>query len=190
MCLTDEEKNITGYSIVLPLSADEHGLARMVMLVREGLNIKIQKNYMDKCVAAIWIKIGAAGRKPMNICGVYREHRFIYEGAPEDSGSDNNQTLRWFKFIESWKRAATSGDTMVLGDVNIDYCKWALPDTKHSRMVEKMKEELETVDFHQMVTDVTRSWSGQPDTLIDQCWVNAPQRINFYQEFSQKLFRS
>ena len=92
-------------------------------------------------------------------------------------GLIKNQILRWFKFVDSWKRAAASGDTMVFGDTNIDYCRWASLDPKHSRMVEKMKEEIKTIGFHQMVTEVTRSWSGQPDSLIDQCWVNAPQRI-------------
>ena len=94
MCLKDEEKNITGYSMVLPLSADKHGLARVVMLIRDGVNVKIQKHYMDRVVAAIWIKIGAAGRKPMNICGVYREHKFIYDGAPDDSGSDKKSNTK------------------------------------------------------------------------------------------------
>ena len=177
MSLDEHEKNIAGYSMILPLSADIHGLARMVMLVRDGVETKILKKYMDDKVAAVWIRIGAAGRKPMNICGMYREHRFIYEGAPDDSGTDTNQNIRWYNFIESWKKVSNTGDTIVLGDLNLDFCKWSLPDARHSRMIEKVKDEIETLGFHQLVTQITRTWSGQPDTLIDHCWVNSPQRI-------------
>ena len=179
MDLLEQEREIKGYTMLLPLSADEHGLARLVMLIREGIEVKIQRQFMDNIVAAVWIKIGAPGRKPMILGGMYREHKFIYDNAPADSGTDYHQNQRWFKFIENWKKAAAQGDTIVFGDMNLDYSRWSLPELSHVRMVDKTKDEIETLGFFQVIQGMTRSWSGQLDSQIDHCWTNAPQRLIF-----------
>ena len=59
MGLSDFEKDISGYKITVPLSADRHGLARLVMLSKDELEVKLLRKYMDETVASIWIKIAA-----------------------------------------------------------------------------------------------------------------------------------
>ena len=177
MGLQDYEKQIAGYSMILPQSAEEHGLARIIMLVREGVKVQTQNQFMDKLVAAIWIKVTARGRRAMTICGVYREHSFVYPGAPANSDSDANQDHRWHRFINNWKIAAVNNDVIVIGDTNLDYLRWTQPSQKHERMVQEMKDEIETLGFHQMIQGMTRAWSGQEDSLIDQCWMNSPGRL-------------
>ena len=66
---------------------------RIVMLVRDGIDVKILNEYSDSSVAGIWVKLGARGRKPMVIGGIYREHRFIHHLNDNDSGSVENQTI-------------------------------------------------------------------------------------------------
>ena len=53
----------------------------------------------DNTVAAIWLKLGARGRRPMLIGGIYREHRYIYTQDDSVSSTDQQQFLRWTKFV-------------------------------------------------------------------------------------------
>ena len=36
---------------------------------------------------------------------------------------------------------------------------------------------MEPLGFLQIISGVTRTWRGQTDSLIDQCWINRPQRL-------------
>ena len=42
-------------------------------------------------------------------------------------------------------------------------------------MVEETKQDIETLGFHQLISDVTRSWRGQKDSNLDQVWTNVPE---------------
>ena len=98
-CLTDAEKNIAGYNMIIPRTVEARRLVRIVMLVKSDMEVKVLKEYMDTDVAAIWVKIGARGRKPMVLGGVYREFQYLEQGQPNPSSSDRQQVVRWFKFI-------------------------------------------------------------------------------------------
>ena len=49
--------------------------------------------------------------------------------------------------------------------------------TVHAKMVERTKLVIEAIGFTQIIRGVTRTWRRQRDSLLDQCWVNNPQRI-------------
>ena len=174
---SEEENDVQGYEALVPLGAEEQGLARLVVLVREGITVKVQEQYMDKIVAAVWMRIGCRGRKPITLGAVYRQHKYIYEGAPETSGTDEQQLVRFKKLVEKWVSAADSGDVMLVGDVNVDYKKWDQTEYRLKDMVELLKDEVETLGFFQMVKEVTRSWNNQTDSILDHCWLNAPERL-------------
>ena len=132
---------------------------------------------MHPSLAAVWIKVGARGKKPMVIGVIYREHRYILTEQGDDSNSPTKQYERWKLFVNSWKRAAQTTEVIVMGDLNLDYARWLDPDTAHSRMVDLTKNEIETLGFHQQVSTTTRSWNGQPDSILDHVWTNAPGRL-------------
>ena len=168
--LNDQQRNLTGYSLLLPKTTELQMVARIIMYVKDGLNVVKMEEIMDNGVAAIWVKVGGRGKKPLIIAGVYREHKYLFQG-PETS-TDRAQTLRWFKFVESWKRTAVNRDVVVIGDTNLDYSRLSNPDQAHQIMVDKMKLDVEMNGFHQLVQGITWSWPGQPDSLLDQVWVN------------------
>ena len=172
----EHDRNIEGYQILLPLTIKEHKVARLVVLTRNGLNIDLEKKFMDNQISAVWMKVGMRGRKPLYLTGIYREHRYLYQETDE-SASDRNQLLRWKRFVNMWTKAAENRDLIVLGDTNIDYLRWNLPDPAKTKLVELMKNEIETLGFFQTVTGKTRSWKNMPDSLIDQCWSNCTSRI-------------
>ena len=157
------------------------------MLVKDGLDVKISEHLMDTTVAAIWVKIGARGRRPMTLCAVYREHRYILQPGPgpNETGTPQKQYERWVKFVSTWARAAAEGDVTVLGDLNLDYIKWANPEEGISRMVEKVKVEVETLGFQQMVQGPTRTLRDQPQSNLDHCWMNNPGRLIFHKNLER-----
>ena len=178
--LEDYEKDIQGYQLLLPKTTEVQIVSRLVMLVRNGVEVKVMNEFMDTSLATIWIKVGAKGRRPMLIGSIYREHQFLYQHDPNLSGSPQQQNARWFKFVDKWKAAARQGDVIVLGDVNLDYFKWGCPDNSHKRMVDKVKEEVETLGFNLIVQGFTRTWPGVPDSLVDHCWMNSQNRLIYY----------
>ena len=66
---------------------------------------------------------------------------------------------------------------MVFGDLNLDHARWATPEAGHEKMIDRVKTEIEILGFHQMVAGITRSMKGQPDSLLDHCWLNEPSRL-------------
>ena len=47
-------------------------------------------------------------------------------------------------------------------------------------MIDKVKSEIETLGFNQMIEGVMRTWPGQPNFNIDHCWLNIPWRLISY----------
>ena len=180
MNLSDTEKEIGGYSMVLPRTVEERQLVRLVMLVKEGVRVEEMKNLMDSETASIWVKVGPQGRKPLLIGGIYREHQFLEQGEDNSSETDLAQESRWNKFVNKWEQAGRNSDVMVLGDVNLDHLTWAQPKQRHKTMVDKVKDQIETAGYHQLIQGVTRTWPGQPDTCLDQCWTNVPGRVIYH----------
>ena len=178
--LENYEKEIQGYQLLLPKTTEVQTISRLVMLIKNGIEVKIMDNLMDASLASIWIKVGARGRRPMLVGTIYREHQFLYQQDPNQSGSPQQQTARWAKFVDKWKAAAGHGDVIVLGDVNLDFFKWGNPDSGHKKMVDKVKEEVETLGFNQIIQGFTRTWPGVPDSLVDHCWMNCQNRLIYH----------
>ena len=68
------------------------------------------------------------------------------------------------------------GDTVVLGDLNVDFLKWDNPLPRQVDLVNCMKDRLEMGGFGQMVRGWTRADQGGARTLIDHIWLNNPLR--------------
>ncbi len=66
---------------------------------------------------------------------------------------------------------------MVIGDLNMDKLRWDSPDTKHAIMVEDTKAAVKHENFEQIIEGPTRFWEGQTVSLLDQIWVNRPEKV-------------
>ena len=142
--INDYERAVPGYKILLPKTVEVQDVSRIVMLVREEMEVKIMEEYMDNTIASIWIKVGSKGRRPLLIGAIYREFRYIRQNQEDDSWTLQRQIERWETFVEKWRKAARRNDVMVIGDVNLDYSKWTNPDFGSARMVDKVKDTIET----------------------------------------------
>ena len=100
---------------------------------------------------------------------------------PNPTKTDAAQLERWNLSLSGWNRVANGGMCVVIGDTNLDFFRWQNPEQSHVKIVQRTKEEIETAGFSQIIKGVSRSWRGQSDSLVDQCWVHQPQRVISHQ---------
>ena len=174
--IPDYETCIQGYEINTPLSHEKYKYSRIVLLSKEGEKFKIDRNKMSAEIASIWITVSGKGRKSTVVGGVYREFTQIHPQATENSGDMASQKKRWKMFINQWRQASISESCWIIGDVNIDFQKWQLPESEMTEMVNLIKEKIETENFSQYVTNPTHFWKGSK-SLIDHVWSNNPVKI-------------
>ena len=178
------QTRIAGYYMVLPPTMQRLKYCRIVLLVRDGIQVKILEEHMDTDLASIWVKIGQQGRKPIVVGGVYREQHLLQPGAPRGTpnttGTPMLQRERWGRVLQGWKAATRNEVSIVTGDMNLDYGKWHDPDYRLVKMVDRVKAEIEPLGFYQMVNTHTRSWAHQSDSTVDHCWSNSPNRVISY----------
>ena len=122
------------------------------------------------------MKISRRGIKSLLVCGIYREHQYLNQ-ASDWSLQPIEQCRRWSQFLRQVESARISSTCHIIGDVNLDYVKWTAPDFSQQQMITDTKNSLEAGGFFQLISDVTRSWPGQVDSLIDHYWTNDPQKI-------------
>ena len=71
--LPDYERQISDYQLYIPEAIMlKHKYAGIILLVREGIDLKIHNEMMHEDIAAIWIGIQYSARKRMRSGGVYR----------------------------------------------------------------------------------------------------------------------
>ena len=102
--VTAENRNIAGYRMILPRTSEVQKISRIVILVRQGVEVEVLRQHMDTTVAAIWVKVTTSGRKSLIIGAIYREHQFICQDQPTDSDTDQRQLERWRLFVDTWRR--------------------------------------------------------------------------------------
>ena len=66
-----------------------------------------------------------------------------------------------------------------MGDLNMDYAKWNHNDNPNQRLIQLVKDEIETIGFSQQIVTETRAWKGQASSILDHIWSNAPGRLIF-----------
>ena len=173
----DYKIKIDGYNLHLPKSMVDMQYSRIILLARENLEIQEMQELMDPSVASIWVKIGGRGRRNMFVGGIYREQTLLNQQDPNNSADPLEQDKRWKTFINQWLRANTMGPCLVIGDCNLDKIKWDLPEFNHVNMVNMIKDNIETLNYNQIVQEPTRFWPNQAPSTIDHIWTSQPQKV-------------
>ena len=78
--IPDWQKQIQGYKLITPGSLETAGYARIILLVKENIDIHVLNEFMEDDLAAIWVRIGRKTAKPLHIGGVYRQHKLPNQG--------------------------------------------------------------------------------------------------------------
>ena len=68
---------IPGYQIVTTIDFSKGCCSRLVVLVREGVNVILLQDYMDPDISSIWLKLPRRGMRPLIVGAIYREHKLL-----------------------------------------------------------------------------------------------------------------
>ena len=126
----------------------------------------------------IWVKISQSKKIYLIVGGVYREHQQlgIADRPTTRMEIQCEQELRWDKIVKRWVNISKNVKCVVIGDVNLDKLRWQNPKQHLVKMVDTIKEHIETQGFSQLINGVTRGWRHQNDSCLDHIWTNCGNR--------------
>ena len=178
---TEEECKIKGYNMHWE-KGREHSRrknARVVVYVRQGLNVKIETKLMEEdLVPEVWLSVGDSGRKRFMIGAIYREHKPWKQEkiGDKDGKTPAEQTVRWRKWLEG-KAGVLKGDkeVVLLGDFNLQIDHKT--NYTYKKMSTMLKEEVLDRGWKPMTEGPTR-WEytarGEQESSVDLLLTNRP----------------
>ena len=130
---------------------------------------------------------GLAGspKKSLHIGSIYREHKLPFQGDMDREELLRQQRERWDRLTENWTRAAMNARCVCIGDINLDHSKCNNPEPHHSSMIRRIKTVIEIRGFIQVITDTTRFWNHQTESLLDHIWLNCLDRLVSHQNLDR-----
>ena len=105
----------------------------------------VMEDLMEPDISSIWIKLSRKGGGKLIIGGLYREHQHLGQGGEDISDDIRHQEDRWRRTVKQWQAAAAGAECIVIGDINLDFSRWAAPEQHHINMVEEVKVKIETI---------------------------------------------
>ena len=172
------ETDIQGYKMLLPNTMTSLKHARIILLVKDDVTVQLLEDKNEVEAAVIWVKVGANRRKSLLVGGIYRQHQLL--GTDKELTRQQlqlEQELRWSRIVKRWRKLSRNNDCVVIGDLNMDYLRWDSPESHLEKMVDEMKDSVETAGFQQLIVNYTRTWRQQTDSLLDHVWTNCPMKI-------------
>ena len=142
--LPEIDRIIPGHKIYLPKTMKSMKHARIAMIARENLNVKMLDQHMDDKTASIWCRIGNSKKSAITIGGIYREFSQLGIDDRNDSQltKQRRQEWRWRRIVNHWKTAGRNTNCFVIGDLNLDHLKWGSPDNNQETMIDMIKEDI------------------------------------------------
>ena len=177
MILPEDLIEIEGYDLIKAKTVSRYKYSRIVLLCKSGLIYNVEWDRMNDSVSSIWIRLGGRGRRGLLVGGVYREHSIIRQDDKNNLSDQIYQESRWSSFINQWKAAISWGPCLVIGDMNLNIMKWDKLEQINENMVEQTKDEISTLNTHQVIRGPTRFWNCTQPSLVDQCWGNCIENI-------------
>ena len=179
---TEDECTIKGFDMHWE-KGREHARrknARVVVYVRQGLDVKIEKKLMEEdLVPEVWLSIGEQGRKRFLVGAIYREHKpwKQVKVGDREGKTPSEQTERWRKWLEG-KAEVLKGEkeVVLLGDFNLEI----EPKSNYTyrKMSSMLQEEVIDRGWKTMTTGPTR-WEhtirGEQESSVDLLLTNRPE---------------
>ena len=125
----------------IPIHMDKNedmNYARIILLIKNDLAHTVLLEHMEEDISTIWVKITRRGARKLIIGGIYREFQHLKQDN-DLSKEITAQEDRWRRIIEKWEIATEGADSIVIGDMNMDFLTWNTPGSKNLNMIEKTK---------------------------------------------------
>ena len=174
-----EKLHVEGYVIKLPLSWKVHGQARILLYVRENLNVKIRElSRQDSDLPSISCEIAIGREKKTCANFFYRE----WTGGVSGLGELNAQLERLSRLSKHWRSLYTGGrDVIILGDANLCAFNWNNSTFQFKSLALIIHDFLLETSSSQQVSKYTRSekgCSGIVRSCIDHCYTDVPEKLS------------
>ena len=75
--------------------------------------------------------------------------------------------------VEYWRRVGVKKDTVVMGDINLDFKVWGQMTGQERKLVEEADNQVVASGFTQEIEEVTHRGPYR-ETIIDHIWNNCP----------------
>ena len=117
----------------------------------------------------------------------------MLQATSNPSGVIGLKQEKWRKTIQGWKQAVRGDRCIVIGDLNLYYEKLQQPESYQVKMVDVVKNLIETMGFYRVITGITRSWAtvraGSDHNLIT-VRVRMNDRVLTRQEVEKRIRRN
>ena len=84
-----------GYQMILPLTMDNLGYCRIILLVKDEINVKVERGLMDNKNASIWVSTTERGVGKTLFGAIYREFHLLRQDPPNNTDDPRLQETRW-----------------------------------------------------------------------------------------------
>ena len=150
------ETKIEGYTTIWPRynRGSINNVPRILVFIKEDLNHKVRQDLMDEDSASIWLELSCNGGRKLLAGQVYREFQVL--GQPRlDSASQQSQLNRWNSLVDNWRKAGKERDTVLLGDLNLDFQKWGRETGLRAKLISEVNNKIIIEGFSQLVDGPT-----------------------------------
>ena len=171
---------VPGYKIILPKSWQVHGQARVMVLAKEELQVKIKDiGTQNSDLPTISCEIGLGQEKKTIVNFFYRE----FTGGVSGLKDTQSQIERLSRQLKIWKTlCAGTKDVICMGDANLCALKWLDDSYEHKELSEMIQNFLLESACSQLVKEYTRSEFIQGGVVarscIDHCYTNVPEKVS------------
>ena len=97
----DYKTQINGYKMVQPPTMEFMGHCRLLVLVRDTIEVDILTDIMEEDLPTVWLRIKRRGRRNMIFGSIYREHHQLGMIQPDPRDEVRVQTARWDRISEA-----------------------------------------------------------------------------------------
>ena len=158
------------------------------VLYQEALPVLLYIRYMSKIpyptrddlmtadCASIWLEVSCNKGRKILVGNIYREFQILGQTRGE-SASQESQLERFTAITKNWEKAGGERDTILLGDLNIDFKKWDSSTGFKAKLVDLVKKPIVQSGFVQLVNEYTWFQPGKCPAILDQIWCNNLHRI-------------
>ena len=172
-----KEYHLENYNLILPTSWNSHGLARMIVYVKDNIKAKaISDVPSNDDLQHVLLEVGS-GKSTHFVDFYYREWKSCVTGENKQSFHIDylsRLTNVWRKYVEKEK------DFLAIGDTNIDALKMNNPSYMHKCLAEIFKDFMYEENCFQMVDNVTRYRKvndHEEKSCLDHVTVNCVNKI-------------
>ena len=170
----------SGYNFIYDNFWDTIGWSRQILMIKKDIDYIRRSDLENINQAIIWIEIPLMKSNNLLIAGGYRQWKLPKEVNFPNSGSPNNQKLRWDAFLKKYQLALNEGkDICTLMDDNINTLFNA--DLSNRTHILDMKESFENFSNDNNIAflndEPTRFISGCDPSCIDHLTTNCPDKF-------------